>query len=344
VDSQGRTKQRLVLVRDIEQRRVADERLKDSESRYRLLADNSSDMVFQLDHELVRRYVSPACRELLGYEPEKMIGVKPLSMAHPEDAGRLELVFQSLMNGSVERQSIINRIRHRDGRWIWVEAKLRALKDADNGAITGIIGALRDISARKAIEDELAEANRRLQILAAQDGLTGLADRRAFNEALTKEHLRARREKTSLALIMIDVDRFKNFNDIYGHPAGDDCLRRVAGALAETIRRPGDLVARYGGEEFAVLLPGTDEDGAAVIGERIGRAILGLGIPHHANTCGLVTISAGVASIACVDRASELLVENADHALHRAKAAGRNAVIRATDATSDADANASNAA
>jgi diguanylate cyclase (GGDEF)-like protein/PAS domain S-box-containing protein len=322
---------RLVIVRDIEQRRLAEQQLKDSEARYRLLAENSSDIVFQLDRDLVRRYVSPACRELLGYEPEELVGVKPVEMAHPDDAPRLALIFQTLLSGGAERQSIVNRIRHRDGKWIWVEARFRALKDSETGAITGIIGALRDISARKAIEDELAGANRRLQILATQDGLTGLANRRAFDEALAREHLRARREKTRLALIMIDVDHFKAFNDLYGHQAGDDCLRRVCGAITATICRPGDLAARYGGEEFAVLLPNTDEDGAGVIAERISQAVLGLAIPHDANANAVVTISGGVASIDGAEGTPEALVRDADRALYRAKDFGRNAVIRATE-------------
>jgi len=329
VDIQGGTNRRLVVVRDIEQRRLAEERLKDSETRYRMLADNSSDMVFQLDRELVRRYVSPACREVLGYEPEELIGIKPVSMAHPEDAGRLTLVFETLMKGHADRQSIINRIRHRNGNWIWVEAQFRALKDPETGATTGIIGALRDISVRKAVEDELAEANRRLRALAGQDSLTGLANRRAFDEALVKEHRRAKREKKALSLVMIDVDRFKVFNDRYGHPAGDDCLRRVAAAIAETALRPGDVSARYGGEEFAVLLPDTDEVGAAVIAERILQAVRGLKISHDGNADGLVTISAGVAS-AGFDGKPETLIQDADRALYGAKDSGRNAVIRAS--------------
>jgi len=341
VDHQAPTDQRLVVVRDIEQRRQMELRLKESEIRYRMLADNSSDMVFQLDSELVRRYVSPACRELLGYEPEQMIGVKPVAMTHPDDAERLGLVLKGLLNGDATCQSIVNRIRHRDGSWIWVEARFRALTSMEGGAPTGIIGALRDISARKAVEDDLAEANGRLQILAEQDGLTGLANRRVFDETLAREHLRATRDNTPLALILIDVDYFKNFNDGYGHPAGDDCLRRVALAVAQSIRRPADLAARYGGEEFAVLLPNADADGAMLIGERIRQAILRLGIPHVASAHGLVTVSAGVA---CVPRdAAETpgrFLQNADRALYSAKDSGRNAVLRATAAVPVAESSA----
>lgn len=317
--------------RDIDEQVRAEQLLQESEARYRLLADNSTDMVFQLNRDLVRQYVSPACRELLGYQPEEMIGVAPVGMAHPEDAARLTLVFQTLIRGHADRHSIINRIRHRNGNWVWVEAQLRALRDPETGAVTGIIGALRDISDRKVVEDELAEANRRLQALASQDSLTGLANRRAFDEALKKEHRRAKREKRALSLIMIDADRFKIFNDRYGHLAGDDCLRRVAAVIAEVAHRPGDVVARYGGEEFAVLLPDTDEAGAELTARRILQAVRGLKIRHEGSVHRVVTISAGVASLVSAKLGRpEILIENADRALYCAKDKGRNVTIRAS--------------
>jgi diguanylate cyclase (GGDEF)-like protein/PAS domain S-box-containing protein len=327
VDVAGQEHQRLLILRGVEQRMESERHLKESEARYRLLADNSTDMVFRLDSNLVRSYVSPACREILGYEPDEMLGTKPVEMAHPDDAPRVALVFQTLLSGKTDRHSIINRIRHRDGRWIWVEAQLRALKDPASGRTISIIGGLRDISARKAIEDELAEANRRLQTLAGQDSLTGLANRRAFDEALVKEHLRSRREKAKLGLIMIDVDRFKQYNDIYGHLAGDDCLRCVGAAISDAISRPGDIAFRYGGEEFAILLPGTDEAGAAIVAQRVGEIIFSLGLRHEGNPDGVVTISAGVASYPCGDISSDGLILAADQALYRAKERGRNCVV-----------------
>ena len=296
VDMQGQDGQRLVIIRDVGQRMLDEARLKASEARYRLLADNSTDMVVQLDGNFVHQYVSPASREILGYEPEELLGTGPVGMVHPEDAGRVTLVFQSLMNGACARHNVINRIRHRDGRWVWVEAQLRALSDAPGGEPTGIIGALRDISLRKAIEDELAAANHRLRELADKDSLTSLPNRRVFDEMLVAEHRRALRERTSLALIMIDVDRFKEFNDLYGHPAGDECLRRIGTAIAGQVLRPGDLACRYGGEEFAVLLPNTDELFAAIVAERIRAAVADLKIStrsrrqqrhDHQRGCGL---------------------------------------------------------
>jgi diguanylate cyclase (GGDEF)-like protein/PAS domain S-box-containing protein len=328
----GQSHQPLHIVRDISKRVVAEQRLRESEARYRLLADSSTDMVFQLDRDLVRRYVSPACREVLGYEPEDMCGVQPVSMTHPDDAEGLRKVFRSLLDGETDRQSIINRIRHSDGRWIWVEAHLRAVIDPRTAACSGIVGTLRDISARKAHEEAAADANRRLRALAGEDGLTGLANRRAFDDALMREHRQAKRKEKNLALVMIDVDRFKALNDRYGHLAGDDCLRKVAAVLLAALRRPGDLAARYGGEEFAALLPDTDEEGAARVAERIRAAVVGLAIEHDASPGNFVTISAGVAGlneIKCENEA-ETLVRAADQALYCAKRNGRDAVVRAS--------------
>ena len=197
-----------------------------------------------------------------------------------------------------------------------------------SGPSPGIIGSLRDISIRKTAEDQLEAANRRLEALAGQDGLTGLANRRTFDDALAREHRRAVRDRTRLAMIMIDVDWFKPFNDRYGHPAGDECLKQVSRAIENTLPRPGDIVARYGGEEFAVLLPNTDEAGAAIMADRIRRAVLALAIEHDASPAKVATISAGVASwLPAPDVGLETLMQDADQALYRAKNNGRNGVV-----------------
>jgi diguanylate cyclase (GGDEF)-like protein len=240
--------------------------------------------------------------------------------------------MRSILDGSVDRQSVINRTRRRDQQWIWVEAQFRVLKDPKTDERIGIIGALRDISVRKAVEDKLAEATRRLEALAREDGLTGLPNRRSFDDALSREYRRARRNKKRLGLIILDVDWFKSFNDHYGHPAGDDCLRQVSKAIKNAIFRPGDMAARYGGEEFVMLLPDTDEAGAALIGERIRQAVSLLAIQHEASRYGVVTVSVGIASFGRDTHLprSEMLLEYADRALYRAKADGRNLVVRAS--------------
>ncbi|QKK26958.1 sensor domain-containing diguanylate cyclase [Rhizobium hidalgonense] len=322
--------------RDIHERVMAEERLKESEARYRLLADNSTDMVFQLDRDRVRRYVSPACREVLGYEPADLVGRSPVELVHPEDEPFVALSFQSLLDGSLERRSITNRIRHRDGHWIWVEAQLKALRNDRSGEPEGIIGTLRDVSSRKAIEDQLHQANARLQALAEQDGLTGLSNRRCFDAVLVREHAHARRDKRPLALLMIDVDWFKPFNDLYGHPTGDECLKRVGAVIKEAARRPHDLAARYGGEEFVVLLPDTDAAGAMMVAEQIREAVLELGIEHGGSAFRRVTVSIGAISLGWTDPDdSESLLHQADRALYQAKGAGRNKVTYPAEQTAD---------
>ena len=332
VDLANGERQRLIIVRDNEKRVAAQETLKASEARYRLLADNSSDVVMALDRDLVRTYVSPASLEMFGYAPEELVGARTGDAAHPDDAERLRENLRSLLDGRIDKHLGLNRRRHRDGHWIWTETSYRAVRDAAGGAVTGIVASVRDISARKAVEEQLADANARLAILSSRDGLTGLANRRSFDEAFAVEYRRAMREGRSIALVMIDVDRFKAFNDLYGHPAGDDCLRRVAEAIAGSLRRPADIAARYGGEEFAVVLPETDEAGALVIATRIRHAVLNLAIPHEGNEEGVVSISAGVAAVPArtSNDEADLLVRSADQALYRAKNGGRNAVMIAS--------------
>ena len=158
-----------LVVAQLRRRSVAEARVRESEARYRLLADNSTDMVFQLDLDFVRRYVSPASREILGYSSDELVGTKPGNQVHPEDAGRVVAMCQALANG-VERASITNRIRHRDGRWIWVEAECRLVRDKDTGRPSAILGSLRDVSARKSSEAEADAARRQAEQAAAAQG------------------------------------------------------------------------------------------------------------------------------------------------------------------------------
>jgi diguanylate cyclase (GGDEF)-like protein len=176
---------------------------------------------------------------------------------------------------------------------------------------------------------ELAAANRRLELLATTDELTRLANRRRFSEFLDQEWHRATRDHTSIALLMLDVDFFKTFNDTHGHQAGDECLRRVAAVIGGRVKRSSDLAARYGGEEFAVVLSGAEEEGAVSVAHWIRHEIENQQIAHGASRVSdYVTVSIGVAIAAPrggVSAAS--LIADADAALYRAKELGRNAVV-----------------
>jgi diguanylate cyclase (GGDEF)-like protein len=201
------------------------------------------------------------------------------------------------------------------------------------GEVQGAFNAL--VVERKNIEVELDDArvhleemNKTLARLALEDALTGLANRRQFERGLHEEFNRAARTGLSLAVIMIDVDYFKQYNDLYGHMAGDKVLRRLGSAIRDTNVRPEDLLARYGGEEIAVLLPGAKLDGALMVAERIRISVQKLEIEHTASATGFLTISIGVSAVAPqrqVDNPEDVLRE-ADEALYLAKAAGRDCI------------------
>ncbi len=176
--------------------------------------------------------------------------------------------------------------------------------------------------------EELQEANKKLERLASLDGLTGLANRRLFERTLKKEWKRARRQGHQLGIIMLDIDHFKYYNDTYGHQAGDECLKKIAGKLSSLIYRPADVAARYGGEEFAVILPETDLEGIKEVAERVRTGIKDLRMEHEKSPVDeYVTVSVGAAvAQSCRKSEPEELVGAADEALYEAKEAGRNRV------------------
>lgn len=175
---------------------------------------------------------------------------------------------------------------------------------------------------------ELLALNKELQKLSSQDGLTGIDNRRSLENYLEQEWQRGIRQKNSLAVIMLDLDFFKSFNDVYGHQAGDDCLKQVAQTLKNVLKRSTDFAARYGGEEFITVLPGTDAAGAAVLAEEIRARIESLGIKHKQSSVSyVITVSLGVAAVVPEPGyQSAILIEKADQALYEAKHKGRNRV------------------
>lgn len=175
---------------------------------------------------------------------------------------------------------------------------------------------------------ELAAKNRQLEVLARQDGLTGLANRRFFDETLDAEIRRALRSGKPLSLILCDIDFFKHYNDHYGHLAGDDCLREIGKLLRHLFQRSGDLPARYGGEEFAIILPDTPADRALILAESLCREMREMSLPHaYSGAAPYVTLSAGVISALMTRESSaESFIDQADKALYQAKQNGRNGV------------------
>jgi diguanylate cyclase (GGDEF)-like protein len=177
---------------------------------------------------------------------------------------------------------------------------------------------------------KLNQANKNLQLLSATDGLTGLSNRRMFDELSLREWRRCERMKKSFALVMVDVDNFKLYNDNYGHQAGDECLKAVASQMLRAAPRASDVVARYGGEEFVFVLGETDMDGAKWVANHVRQRVAELNIAHVGSALKHVTISCGVASVLPSDQYSlETLLQSADFALYQAKESGRNKVMGA---------------
>jgi diguanylate cyclase (GGDEF)-like protein len=176
--------------------------------------------------------------------------------------------------------------------------------------------------------DELRMTNDTLRLLSTTDRLTGIANRHYFEEIMSKEWRRAIRENRPLSVILLDIDRFKAYNDNYGHQEGDDCIQKVAAAIAGALNRPGDLAARFGGDEMVVVLPDTDIHGATRVAEKIRTEVAALCLPHaHSDTAQVVTVSVGVSStIPEPETAPSQLLKLADTALYAAKAQGRNRI------------------
>jgi diguanylate cyclase (GGDEF)-like protein len=241
------------------------------------------------------------------YSSERSMDEVPRLFAFRRVAG-----FPLIVTAGIAREYVL-------APW-WSKLRLFAIVFAAMTVSVIVLVAMFNRELRRRIAAERGQA-----ALARQDRLSQLANRLGFDEALTLAWRRAGRERQPLSLLMIDVDKFKEFNDRYGHPEGDRVLTVISGAIAGAARRPGDVTARYGGEEFAVLLPNTGSEGAMRIAENIRESILAAAVPHEGSSYRVVTVSLGVATIVPNNgMAQATLVENADRALYAAKAGGRN--------------------
>jgi diguanylate cyclase (GGDEF)-like protein/PAS domain S-box-containing protein len=301
------------------------------------------ELAEQIAHIGHWRYTQADRRMLWSDEIYQIFGVAKASLTpslenclaafHPDDRVQVTGKFRAaLLTGAGFELTV--RLLRPDGALRHVIARGVSQTD-DFDAVVSVFGVLLDITDQKQVEQGLKEAkaatelaNRALHEMAMQDSLTGLPNRRMFDSTLAQEFRRAARDNAMLSLVMIDLDHFKGYNDLYGHPAGDQCLRLVAEALAAVPQRPADLVARYGGEELVILLPGTALPGAEIVAGLAADAVLALKLEHRANPAGLVTVSCGVATYQpeVGPHVPMMLVERADRALYVAKQTGRNRV------------------
>lgn len=311
------------FVRQLQARQLMAAALEAKEADFRLLAEESSDMVTRIGMDERIRYVSPSSIRVVGWRPEQLMGTPALAGVNAEDLPRVKVMIAALKRGDEEDARIIYRSRHREKAEIWIESTMRVTREYGTGEINGVVAISRDMTEQKGLEQRLAA-------LATTDGLTGLANRRHFDETLEREWERARRAGSAFSLLLIDVDHFKKYNDRYGHQAGDACLILVAQALAAQARRPADLAARYGGEEFVLLLPDTDSAGCELIGKNIRNSLAALGIDHEFNLPSRkVTVSLGgtTANWQNPKVQSSSLIDAADRALYAAKDAGRDRMM-----------------
>ncbi len=348
----GKAEGSVVAFQDLRERVAVEEALRATEQ-FKALFEYASEAMFLTDASGTVLDVNRVTCVSLGYGREELVGQRPALFAHwstlpgADEEQRFEHLVAQLQKGAVVMAE--GELVRKDASRYPAEASFSGIK---HGGQYRILVAARDISQRKEaerhvaqalaaversraeVEDinrRLADSNRELQRLSRRDGLTGIANRRHFDEYLELEWRRAERDGRPLSLLITDVDHFKPFNDVYGHQAGDECLRRIAHTIDAQLSRSIDVTARYGGEEFAIILPETPLAGALNIAERMRGAVMGLRIRHEASPVSeFVTVSIGAASV--IPRRGETperLIGAADQALYDAKQGGRNRVCPA---------------
>ena len=299
---------------ELERRAELFRRLRDSEARYRLVTENSTDIVLNCDTQGRMRFVSQSVRQIGGHDPDLLIGKPVSTLLHPDDAPR---ATAALRRAIANRDGVtINEYRAltEAGEVRWFETHSRAVVD-DDGTVTGLVSAIRDITHRKANEERLSRA-------ALTDPLTGLMNRRGLDDELAARLASG----AGGCVALFDLDHFKQVNDTYGHPAGDEVLRRFA-TLARSSVRDQDMVARLGGEEFAVVLPEATIEQARLVCDRLRCAVADARMRVEGVVIA-VTVSGGVARYSEGQKVDDVL-RVADVALYRAKSDGRDRLAMA---------------
>lgn len=317
------------------------EKLSASEERLRFALEGTGDGIWDWNVVTNKVFFSKRWKEMLGFSEDEIKGsLKEWEeRVHPDDIAKVLRDVQDHLDGKTEMYTNEHRVRCKDGTYKWIfDRGVVAERDKHNRPIR-MVGSHTDISEPKRIEAELMVAKERaeaantalklkseeLEKLSMHDGLTRIPNRRYFDEIYEKRYKEALRDAKPLAIIMVDVDHFKNFNDHYGHAQGDECLIKIADALQKTLKRPSDFVARYGGEEFVVLLADIDEEGMKTVAEHLVDSVRKLNIPHaFSSAAPYVTISAGAAFSHTPAEKKKELLKHADEAMYRSKENGRD--------------------
>jgi diguanylate cyclase (GGDEF)-like protein/PAS domain S-box-containing protein len=295
------------------QRNRVEGALRESEARYRLMAENSTDIISRTTTSGVVLYASDACRRLLGFEPSELVGRSMYDFISPAD--REDVRHTSYLINETTPTIYSYRMVKKDGSPVWFETTSRSVRNPNTGEVDELVSVSRDITERKIVEEQIEHQ-------AYHDALTGLPNRRLFRDRLTIALAQARRTNSSLAVVFLDLDRFKDVNDTLGHSLGDELLKSIAARLKGALRQE-DSIARMGGDEFTLLLSNLKTpDDAAKIAQKI-LDVVAQPIRLDGNELFLTT-SVGIAFFPNDGDTAEALLKNADHAMYRAKDSGRN--------------------
>ncbi len=327
---------------DVTQQKLVEQAMQQNEERLALVLHGADLGMWDWDVPTGHVIFNERWAHMLGY---RLVEIAPSittweSLVHPDDLPRLRVVLTAHLEGRTPFYETEYRLRHKSGSWIWVMDRGKVIRRSADGKPLRACGTQMDLTDRKRYEDQIAEqsrkleetnakleeANQKLAALAGTDELTGLTNRRGFEEHLLRELDRAARRRAPLSLLLLDVDWFKNYNDEFGHLAGDDVLQQLA-VLLRSQARSTDIVSRFGGEEFAVILPDTPGEGALVLAERFRETIEAAPWPGRG-----VTASFGISTWnpALSPRDGRALLNTADRALYASKGNGRNRVTHAS--------------
>jgi len=300
---------------------------------YRTLLESTKAIPWKIDWASMRfTYIGPQIEALLGWSQDSWQTVTDWAeRIHENDRQKtVDFCVAQSMQG-VDHEADYQALT-KDGDLVWIRDVVHVKRHPD-GSVDCLVGFMFDITERKAAEDRILQLQKELETLSYSDPLTGIANRRMFDRIFDVEWSKARACGEPLSLVTLDIDFFKQYNDSYGHPQGDACLKQVAGLLADTATRTRDLCARLGGEEFVMLLPATSEDAARAIAGRFARQLSRVAIPHrNSRVADALTVSIGLATIVPGARDTPAaFIDLADTRLYRAKTDGRNRIVGAGD-------------
>lgn len=291
---------------------------------YKLLAENCADILCSVGADHMIRYISPSCFEILGWQPAEMIAKDLRQFILPDDMPVLEDLESVTPPDRAAYTHGRIRFLKRDQTSVWISINAKPVCDVAGGEPRQYVLCMRDIKGRTALEEKLSA-------LAMTDPLTGLWNRRAFDQALRREWKRTSRKESEFSLLLLDLDHFKPLNDQYGHSLGDECLAAVASTISDTVRAT-DVVCRWGGDEVAIILPATDQAGALKTAEKMRSAIEKLRFCANKNTGESVSVTASIGVATALPEpdgsttAPQSLLLAADRALYMAKHDGQNRV------------------